>query len=86
MDRRADGPRRAGRRCPSYTPLTVIRTPGGCVVECVGCGRRGPERATSEVARAAFFDAEGTALRAGPNGPGIQGGITPRGVSSERSG
>jgi hypothetical protein len=46
------------RRCPPHTPLTVDHAPGGgCVVECLGCGKRGPERATSEAARAAFFEA-----------------------------
>ena len=47
-------------RCPPHTPLTVTRTPGGGrVAECLACGKRGPERATSEAARAAFFEAVG---------------------------
>jgi hypothetical protein len=46
------------RRCPPHTPLTVVRMPGGrCVAECLGCGKRGPERNNSEAARAAFYAA-----------------------------
>ena len=56
------GPSRPNtHRCPPHTPLTVSRTPGGGgrVAECLACGKRGPERATSEAARAAFFEAVG---------------------------
>jgi hypothetical protein len=28
------------------------------MVECMSCGKRGPERATSEAARSAFFEAD----------------------------
>ena len=46
-------------RCPPHTPLTVTRTPeGGRVAECLACDKRGPERATSEAARAAFYGAD----------------------------
>ncbi len=48
------------RRCPPHTPLTVTRAPGGGrVAECLACGKPGPERATPEAARAAFFGAVG---------------------------
>jgi hypothetical protein len=53
-------PRPTMRRCPPHTPLKAVKTPGGgLVVECLGCGKRGPERVTSEAARTAFFDASG---------------------------
>ena len=52
-------PRPTRRHCPPHNPLKGVRTPaGGCVVECMRCGKRGPERETSEAARAAFFEAE----------------------------
>ena len=50
-------PRPTLRRCPPHVPMKVVRTGGGCLVECLGCGKRGPARATSEAARAAFFEA-----------------------------
>lgn len=38
--------------------MKAVKTPGGgLVVEYLGCGKRGPERVTSETARTAFFDA-----------------------------
>ena len=47
-------------RCPPHTPLTVSRAPGGGrVAESLACGKRGPERATSEAAGTAFFAAVG---------------------------
>ena len=59
MSKYPGAPRSTVRRCPPHTPLKVVRTPGGgCLVECLGCGKRGPTRATSEAARAAFFEAD----------------------------
>ena len=58
MNNYPGAPRRPQRRCPPHTPLTVVRTPGGrCVAECMGCGKRGPERETAGAARIAFLEA-----------------------------
>jgi hypothetical protein len=53
---RADVPRRDGLLCPPHTPLRILTTAaGGRVAECLGCGLRGPERATPEAARDAIW-------------------------------
>ena len=59
MNKYPGAPRSTWRRCPPHTPLKLERiSGGGLVVECLGCGKRGPERETAEAARTAFYEAD----------------------------
>jgi hypothetical protein len=58
MNKYPGAPRPTWRRCPPHTPLKLVRDPGGCLVECLGCGKRGPKRDSTEAARAAFYESD----------------------------
>jgi hypothetical protein len=57
MNKYPGAPRPTWQRCPPHTPLKLVRVSGGCVAECLRCGKRGPKRESPVAARAAFFEA-----------------------------